>query len=214
MILPRAILVLAILVIAAALVVNVASGQDIDFGDDTSEWANDGECDDPRFTGPGAFAGGGALLIDVLPMTDATDCRRLFERGEIRLVETWEPPPDETCEAMALRDDRYFCWVETDNQPGCWVLTERLAFGNLGTVNWSGSCQEGRAQGAGTAEWNWVNNSGRPYNSLEQGVYTNGIRQGEWSSHVTTTGYREGITLRRRRDSGRVLGRARRRFRT
>ena len=27
---------------------------DIDFGDDSSEWANDGECDDPRFEGTGS----------------------------------------------------------------------------------------------------------------------------------------------------------------
>ena len=31
----------------------LASGQDVDFGDDASRWANDGECDDPRFEGNG-----------------------------------------------------------------------------------------------------------------------------------------------------------------
>ena len=28
-----------------------ATRQDAFFGDDTSDWANDGECDDPRFAG-------------------------------------------------------------------------------------------------------------------------------------------------------------------
>ena len=45
----------------------------IDFGDDTSEWAKDGECDDPRFEGT-AFA---AELVDA----DADEgCHRLQGR--------------------------------------------------------------------------------------------------------------------------------------
>lgn len=56
---------------------------EVDFGDDTSEWANDGECDDMRFTGTGMAA----ELEDVDTGRDATDCRSLFEAGEITLVE-------------------------------------------------------------------------------------------------------------------------------
>ena len=53
----------------------------IDFGDDTSDWARDGECDDPRFEGVGmAFS-----LSDEHRGRDATDCRRLFDSGSIRL---------------------------------------------------------------------------------------------------------------------------------
>ena len=53
----------------------------IDFGDDASDSAQDGECDDPRFEGEG---------IDSLPLYsdrghDATDCRRLYDEGRIRL---------------------------------------------------------------------------------------------------------------------------------
>ena len=55
----------------------------VDFGDDTSNWANDGECDDPRFTGS-AMA---AELEDVDIGKDATDCRTAFEAGTITLVE-------------------------------------------------------------------------------------------------------------------------------
>jgi hypothetical protein len=62
------------------------SGADIDFGDDTSEWANDGECDDPRFAGTGMAA----ELEDADIARDATDCRTLFEAGSITLAE-----PDE-----------------------------------------------------------------------------------------------------------------------
>lgn len=53
----------------------------IDFGNDSSEWANDGECDDPRFTGQGMAE----VLLAEDARRDATDCRELFNRGMIRL---------------------------------------------------------------------------------------------------------------------------------
>jgi hypothetical protein len=52
-----------------------------DFGDDTSRWANDGECDDPRFEGTGAAE---TLLVEDRGH-DATDCRKLFGAGRIAL---------------------------------------------------------------------------------------------------------------------------------
>ncbi len=51
----------------------------IEFGNDTSEWANDGECDDPRFGGPGMAD----VLLDEDIGRDANDCRYLFNRGDI-----------------------------------------------------------------------------------------------------------------------------------
>ncbi|MCW5722403.1 MAG: hypothetical protein KIS86_14785 [Devosia sp.] len=54
---------------------------DIDFGDDTSDWAKDGECDDPRFTGPGAAE----ELVEADHLKDATDCRAAFKAGTITL---------------------------------------------------------------------------------------------------------------------------------
>lgn len=52
-----------------------------DFGDDTSSFANDGECDDPRFEGPGVAS----YLSDVDLGHDATDCQNLLAQGRI----TW-----------------------------------------------------------------------------------------------------------------------------
>ncbi|HUV32701.1 MAG TPA: hypothetical protein VMW31_03940 [Devosiaceae bacterium] len=53
----------------------------IDFGTDGGEWTDDGECDDPRFVGPGrSFITGEDEVLK-----DATDCRTLFEQGRIRL---------------------------------------------------------------------------------------------------------------------------------
>ncbi|WP_198650456.1 hypothetical protein [Saccharospirillum mangrovi] len=60
---------------------SVSSADDIEWGDNTSEWANDGECDDPRFAGPGAAAGNNASDR----YHDANDCRMLYQSGELYL---------------------------------------------------------------------------------------------------------------------------------
>jgi len=52
--------------------------QSINFGDDSSQWSNDGECDDPRFEGPGMTT---TPLLDSDILSDATDCRTAFEAG-------------------------------------------------------------------------------------------------------------------------------------
>ncbi len=66
----------------------VATVQDIDFGDDSSEWANDGECDDPRFTGTGSAA----ETLDADIRKDATDCKAAFDAGTVTLVEGGDTP--------------------------------------------------------------------------------------------------------------------------
>ena len=55
----------------------------IDFGDNASEYARDGECDDPRFTGPGTAWAWTLLIHD--RGHDAADCRMLYESGQARL---------------------------------------------------------------------------------------------------------------------------------
>jgi hypothetical protein len=54
----------------------------IDWGDDSSTWANDGECDDPRFTGPGASN----TMLDTDLGRDASDCQAQFEAGGVSLL--------------------------------------------------------------------------------------------------------------------------------
>ncbi|MDR0780727.1 MAG: PPC domain-containing protein [Pseudomonadales bacterium] len=55
--------------------------EDIDFGDDASDWAHDGECDDPRFSGPGVAS----KTVWADRFHDASDCRALYQRGAIEL---------------------------------------------------------------------------------------------------------------------------------
>lgn len=53
----------------------------IEFGDDSSQFANDGTCDDVRFEGRGTD---GVMLQDDI-RADATDCRRLCTIGVVLL---------------------------------------------------------------------------------------------------------------------------------
>jgi hypothetical protein len=69
---------------AGRIVLRTAAGNAIDYGDDDSEWARDGECDDPRFEGDGMAA----TLLDADAYHDATDCRTLVEDGRIALRDT------------------------------------------------------------------------------------------------------------------------------
>lgn len=59
----------------------VNSSQGINYGDDTSEWANDGECDDPRFYGQGMAVDLGVADVG----RDASDCRNGVLEGRLFL---------------------------------------------------------------------------------------------------------------------------------
>lgn len=59
------------------------SDSGVDFGDNLSQWANDGECDDPRFQGPASASS----LLDSDRYHDATDCRSLYESGSVQLAD-------------------------------------------------------------------------------------------------------------------------------
>ncbi|HTO29509.1 MAG TPA: hypothetical protein VL017_13025, partial [Devosia sp.] len=58
-----------------------------DYGSDWSKWANDGECDDLRFTGAGTDK---KLLTDDL-YGDATDCKTLEAEGRVTIRKVYSP---------------------------------------------------------------------------------------------------------------------------
>ena len=68
--------------ILACLACGPVLAQSVDFGDDSGDWANDGECDDPRFEGPGMTS---TALLDDDILRDATDCRAAFKAGMLTL---------------------------------------------------------------------------------------------------------------------------------
>lgn len=51
----------------------------IDFGNNSSTWSNDGECDDPRFAGPGTAS----VLLPEDAYRDANDCRSACYSGSV-----------------------------------------------------------------------------------------------------------------------------------
>lgn len=91
-------------VMAAAILAAPAAAQsidEIDFGDDSSNWANDGECDDPRFEGEGMA--GSPLRED--RNRDASDCRALFEQGQITFAASQYDPSLTVFNGVQLGDD-------------------------------------------------------------------------------------------------------------
>jgi len=54
----------------------------VDFGDNSSVWADNSECDDPRFEGLGMAS----VLIDSDLFHDARDCSALYNEGNIRIL--------------------------------------------------------------------------------------------------------------------------------
>lgn len=102
-----------------------SSGAAIDFGDDSGQWANDGECDDPRFAGTGTAD----ELVDDDLLKDATDCRAAYDAGTVTYVGEQGPATTATTEPAAAID-----------------------FGD-DTSSWSndGECDDPRFEGTGVA---------------------------------------------------------------
>ena len=80
--------ILGLLSVVACFAGGPAMAQSIDFGNDSSEWSNDGECDDPRFAGPGMTT---TPLLDSDIRADATDCRTAFKAGTVSLRDGSNP---------------------------------------------------------------------------------------------------------------------------
>lgn len=77
---------------------------EIEFGDDASPFAGDGECDDPRFEGPGMTQ---TPLLDRDIGHDASDCRAAFAAGTIALRgEAASPIPVPSVPVAAPRHPR------------------------------------------------------------------------------------------------------------
>lgn len=60
---------------------DIAQCREISYGNNSSEWARNGECDDPRFTGPGIDE----QMNFEDQMSDAADCRALCDSGAVWL---------------------------------------------------------------------------------------------------------------------------------
>ncbi|WP_166416965.1 hypothetical protein [Cochlodiniinecator piscidefendens] len=85
---------------AATATTDAPSG--INFGDDAGAFANDHECDDPRFTGWGTASS----TSQENTMHDASDCRWLHNLGAIRLTRVAGESSPQECAIINFGDDQ------------------------------------------------------------------------------------------------------------
>ena len=114
----------------------------IDFGDDESEFALDGECDDAR------FAGEGMTNTDLIAKDighDATDCRTGFESGALRLRGADDVDIDE-----AIIDPEEVAAIETEPGLATGIMFNGIDFGDDAS-KWAndGECDDPRFEGEG-----------------------------------------------------------------
>jgi len=96
-----AICALAGFLVLAVSLVSPAAAQSIDYGDDSSDWARDGECDDRRFAGPGMAASLGWRNVG----RDASDCAALVDKQRIALWDFGAALAATQCTAIDFGDD-------------------------------------------------------------------------------------------------------------
>lgn len=89
------------LVLATSLLAAPLAAQSVRFGDNSSEWANDGECDDRRFTGRKMAT---SLDNDDL-LHDANDCRSAYKAGLIKLVDEKAARAATVCSKIKFGDN-------------------------------------------------------------------------------------------------------------
>jgi hypothetical protein len=92
----------SILIAALTMSAMPALSQGINFGDDSSEWAQDGACDDRRFFGPGMEPFGVSWTH---VGQDASDCRAAFEAGQVQLWDFQQSRAATQCAAIDFGND-------------------------------------------------------------------------------------------------------------
>lgn len=88
--------------VLVALTPAVATAQSINFGDDASQWSNDGECDDRRFRGSAMAKG---LDRDDIGH-DRTDCKAAYDAGKLLIWDFAAAKSATQCNAINFGDDK------------------------------------------------------------------------------------------------------------
>jgi hypothetical protein len=102
--------IVSLLVIGAP---HAAYAQNIDFGDDASRFAKDGECDDMRFSGEGMTD---TLLIDSDIRHDATDCRTAFNQGRLTYQGGHRTQPQQQSTGYADSGVNHIIWGDDSSR--------------------------------------------------------------------------------------------------
>ena len=86
------------------------------------------------------------------------------------------PPGISVGDTCAEKPEGSDCWLELENQPGCYVFKANLQVSE--TATWSGACADGLADGTGEIIWVWGSDRGNRTTST--GQIQQGKRQGHW----------------------------------
>ena len=155
-----------------------AAAQDVDFGDDASIFANDGQCDDGRFTGPGMTA---TALLDSDIGHDASDCRQAWEAGQLQLAITAPPvtPPADNgfSPAGTGKTDKVRGGDTAGPVVPELVIIDGILFGDdSGEYTGDGECDDRRFFGPGMADSiNWAS-TGRDATDCSQAYLDGQVR--------------------------------------
>jgi len=106
----------------AAAPMSAQEASDIDFGDDSGTYVNDNECDDPRFEGEGMASSLNRNNIG----KDATDCKSLFDAGEVRFSDKQYDPELTVVDGTDLGDNSYE-WANDDQCDDARFVGEGMA---------------------------------------------------------------------------------------
>ena len=86
------------------------------------------------------------------------------------------PPGISAGETCAEKPEGSDCWLELENQPGCYIWNIDLQVNE--TATWSATCAGGLAEGTG--EITWVSGSDRGNRTTATGQLQQGKRHGQW----------------------------------
>ena len=80
----------------------------------------------------------------------------------------------ETCTG---KPEKSSCWLELQNQPGCYIWNASLGVNESAT--WSGGCTNGLAEGTGEIIWAWESDR-EQQKATDTGQFKGGKRHGQW----------------------------------
>ena len=103
--------------------------------------------------------------------------------------------PEETCAGKEVGSS---CWMELENQPGCYLWNGGLA--ENATVTWSGDCSAGLAQGTGSRTWSYTRDDGKPFSYTSTGELRDGKENGHWTQRFADGDVHEGPYVDGERD--------------
>ena len=95
-----------------------------------------------------------------------------------------QAPPEvaeNRCEGIRYKPPGSECWQKLANHPECYFWTDVFILGR--TVDWTGECREGLAQGEGKLQWSGdpPSESGRPgFEKKQTGSFKDGKKHGHW----------------------------------